>query len=483
MEKKFKLKDDPLIGQKLLNKFTIIKKLGEGSFGLIYSAKSQHNWYAVKLEQRNHGQNLLENEACIMCYLKGKRIPSIKLYAHDHNFNILVMELMGKSLEEIFESLPNKKMSINCVCKLGIQMLQILEHIHNRHIIHRDIKPDNFVMGRGDKSKYVYLLDFGLAKKYRSSTTLLHYRMIKKKNLTGTARYASINALNGLTQSRRDDLEAVGYVLMYFLKGKLPWQGLRLKNKEDRYHKIMEIKRDTSPGQLCHGFPDEFKKYVEYTRNLEYEDDPDYDMLKNLFKNILIKENINKDNFYIYDWDIENKYLNTITTNNTSHKAVLDKEEKEKEKNFYNKYKYNKYNIIDTKYNYTNQINETEGDKDKDKNFSIRLKNTKEDFYNSQILYYPNYKNIMNTEEKIMKYKNKKIMKDFEDDFDYQNIMEMTDEGKSNDNKKLPNVFGYIHSKGQLENKIQINQSHQNHQNHNQIEIKKEQDENHCIIF
>ena len=281
--------------------------------------------------------------------------------------------------------------------------------------------------------------------------------------------------MNGLTQSRRDDLEAVGYVLMYFLKGKLPWQGLRLKNKEDRYHKIMEIKRDTSPAQLCFGFPDEFKKYVEYTRNLEYEDDPDYDMLKNLFKNILIKENINKENFYIYDWDIENKYLNTITTNNTSHKAVFDKEEKEK--NFYNKYKYNKYNIIDTKNNYTNKINETEGDKDKEKNFSIRAKNTKEDFYSSQILYYPNYKKIMNTEEKIIKHKYNKIKKDFEDDFDYQNIMEMTDEGKSNDIKKLPNVFGYIHSKGQLENKNQYNQ------NQNIIEIKKTQDENRCIIF
>ena len=208
---------------------------------------------------------------------------------------------------------------------------------------------------------------------------------------------------------------------------------------------------------------------------MEYEDDPDYDMLKNLFKNILIKENINKENFYIYDWDIENKYLNTITTNNTSHKAVFDKEEKEK--NFYNKYKYNKYNIIDTKNNYTNKINETEGDKDKEKNFSIRAKNTKEDFYSSQILYYPNYKKIMNTEEKIIKHKYNKIKKDFEDDFDYQNIMEMTDEGKSNDIKKLPNVFGYIHSKGQLENKNQYNQ------NQNIIEIKKTQDENRCIIF
>ena len=458
MEKKYKPKEDPLIGQILLNKYLIIKKLGEGSFGLIYSAKTQHNWYAVKLESRNRGQNLLENEACIMYYLRGKRIPAIKSYANDLTFNILVMELMGKSLEEIFESLPKKKMSVNCVAKIGIQMIEILEYIHKKHIIHRDIKPDNFVMGRGDKSKYVYLLDFGLAKKYRSSTTLKHYRMTKKKNLTGTARYASINALNGLTQSRRDDLEAVGYVLMYFLRGKLPWQGLRVKNKEDRYHKIMEIKQETSPSLLCHGFPKEFKKYVEYTRNLEYEQDPDYEMLKNLFKTVLYNNKVNKDNFFVYDWDIENKNLNTITTSNTSNKE---------EKNFCNKYK---YDILDTNKIYRIKKNEI----DTDKNFSIKARKTKEDFYSSKILYKSNVKNIINTETKINNFiKVKKKLKNFEfddlnDDFEYKNMMEMTDESKNDDIKKLPNDFGFIHSKGQLEKKNFL---------------QKKEDENKCNIF
>jgi serine/threonine protein kinase len=168
-------------------------------------------------------------------------------------------------------------------------------------------------MGRVPKNKQLFLLDFGLSKKYRSSSTLKHYPLIKRKKLTGTARYASINALNGITQSRRDDLEAIGYVLMYFLKGRLPWQGMVNKNKEQRYLKIMETKRDTTPEELCKGFPVEFERYVSYTRNLEYEQDPDYEMLKNLFLNVLKDEGYTLD--YYYDWDVDVRTMTTADTN------------------------------------------------------------------------------------------------------------------------------------------------------------------------
>ena len=477
MEKK-SLKLDPMIGRIFFNKYTLIKKLGEGSFGSIYSAKSQKNWYAIKLENKNRGQNLLENEAYIMSYLHGKRIPIIKSFGYSGDYNVLVMELMGKSLEEIFENLPIKKMTVNCVGKLGLQMVEILEYIHNKHIIHRDIKPDNFVMGKGEKSKYLYLLDFGLAKKYRSSTTLKHYPIIKKKNLTGTARYASINALNGLTQSRRDDLEAVGYVLLYFLRGKLPWQGLHVKKKEDRYHKIMEIKMETTPFQLCKGFPKEFEKYVEYTRNLEFEQDPDYDFLKNLFNNIL-KEDKNSENGY--DWDIGNKTLNTITTNNTSQKAffVKDKDKFKKEINILDN-----NNFMDMENLLDNEINEFEEnenkpklDKIEDNKFSIKGINTNEGFYNSQIIR-SDIKNMMfKTEENINYFKKfqekeKNDDENFIVDSEYKDIMEMTEEGKEKEIRKFPNTSGFIHSKSQLENN-----------NNNNNNLKKEEEANNCIII
>ena len=320
-----KQNNDPLIGKILFDKYLLVKKLGEGSFGCIYSARENNNWYAIKFENKNKGQNLLENEAYIMSYLNGPRIPAVKSFGYSGDHNVLIMELMGKSLEDLFENLPNKKMSIRCVCNLGYQMIDIMEYIHNKHIIHRDIKPDNFVMGKGAKSKYLFLLDFGLSKKYRSSTTLKHYPLIKRKKLTGTARYASVNALNGMTQSRRDDLEAIGYVLMYFLIGKLPWQGMVNKNKDERYLRIMEVKRDTTPEQLCKGFPPEFERYISYTRNLEYEEQPDYDLLKNLFLKVLKDEGYNLD--YYYDWDNDVTTMTTADTNlNLYYKNELNKE-------------------------------------------------------------------------------------------------------------------------------------------------------------
>ncbi len=293
------LNKDPILNKKFFSKYKAIKKLGEGSFGKVYKAEYKGEYYALKFESHSEGQNLLETEATIMSYLKGPNIPLIKSFGFSGDYNILVMQLLGLSLEDIFNK--RQKFSVKTTAMLGYQMMNVLQFIHDKHIIHRDIKPDNYVMGLNDMNAVLYLLDFGLAKKYRSSKTLEQYPYIKKKKLTGTARYASIHALEEMEQSRRDDLESTGYVLMYFLRGNLPWQGLKLKTKDNRYQKILDKKKETTSEELCKNFPVEFKQYIDYTRNLAYAENPDYDKLRKNFINVVTKTEGETFDF-IYDW-------------------------------------------------------------------------------------------------------------------------------------------------------------------------------------
>jgi serine/threonine protein kinase len=150
------------------------------------------------------------------------------------------------------------------------------------------------------RSNHVYVIDFGLAKKYRDPKTMQHIPYVDKKNLTGTARYASINTHCGIEQSRRDDLESLGYVLMYFNRGSLPWSGLKAATKKQKYEKIMEKKISTPIDVLCRGYPQEFSTFLNYTRGLRFEDKPDYSYLRKLFSAIVAKEGIVFD--YIFDW-------------------------------------------------------------------------------------------------------------------------------------------------------------------------------------
>jgi len=289
---------------RIFNKFKLVKKLGEGTFGKVYKAEYNSQYYAIKIEDREEGQDLLQNEATIMSYLKGSpNIPKVRSYGFKGKYNVLVMQLLGKSLEDIFNI--RKKFSFKTGAMLAYQMLTVLEYIHERHVIHRDIKPNNFVLGYDELNAYLYLVDFGLAKKYRSSKTLKQYPYNKKRRLTGTARFASIHAMEEMEQSRRDDLESVGYLIMYLIRGNLPWQGLKLKAGEDRYRKILEKKKETSSKELCAEYPLPFFEYVNYSRRLGYEEDPRYDIFKTKFLNFVV--NIKKEKFdYVFDWTTEN---------------------------------------------------------------------------------------------------------------------------------------------------------------------------------
>ena len=212
------------------------------------------------------------------------------------------MQLLGNSLEAILHKLPTKKMTLKTVAMLSIQMIKILKIIHEKNYIHRDIKPDNFTMGINDSNNKLFIIDFGLSKLYRDPKTLIHNPLIKRRKLTGTARYASINALEGYELSRRDDLESVSYVILYLLKGWLPWQGLIVKKKNDKYSKILEKKKELSDETLCKGFPYQIKQFVSYVRHLNYEEDPQYDFMIDLFLKIL--DDLNEKFDRIYDWNL-----------------------------------------------------------------------------------------------------------------------------------------------------------------------------------
>ena len=302
-----------LINQIFFDKYKLVKKLGEGSFGMIFKAESPDGNYAFKFEKkRPNKRSLLKSESQIMIYLKGKGIPSIEFYKEEDNYNVMIMQLLGKSLEGLLKESNEKKLSLKTVSLIGIELIPILKFIHEKHIIHRDIKPDNFAIGYDDPCQ-IYILDFGLAKKYRSSKTLKQNPMVKHSKLTGTARYASINALKGFEQSRRDDLESLGYVLAYLLRGTLPWQGIVAKTKEEKYAKILNKKINISTEKLLKNEPKEFVDYIKYCKNLEYEEEPDYNYLEGLFKAIITKVLSNKID-YLFDWVNANdaqKYLKT----------------------------------------------------------------------------------------------------------------------------------------------------------------------------
>ncbi|KFK42783.1 hypothetical protein AALP_AA1G038700 [Arabis alpina] len=285
-------------------KFKLGRKLGSGSFGEIFLGVNVQTGeeVAVKLEPLRARHPQLHYESKLYMLLQGGTgIPHLKWFGVEGEYNCMVIDLLGPSMEEFF-NYCSRSFSLKTVLMLADQMLNRVEYMHVRGFLHRDIKPDNFLMGLGRKANQVYIIDYGLAKKYRDLQTHKHIPYRENKNLTGTARYASVNTHLGIEQSRRDDLESLGYLLMYFLRGSLPWQGLRAGTKKQKYDKISEKKRLTPVEVLCKNFPPEFTSYFLYVRSLRFEDKPDYSYLKRLFRELFIREGYQFD--YVFDWTI-----------------------------------------------------------------------------------------------------------------------------------------------------------------------------------
>ena len=297
-------------------RFSLGRKIGSGSFGDIYLGKELQTGeeVAIKLESVKSRHPQLQYEWRLYRILQRPNstspqpigIPSVRWFGKEGDYNVLVLDLLGPSLEDLF-NFCGRRFSLKTVLMLADQLISRLEYIHTKNFLHRDIKPDNFLIGLNKNEHIVYAIDFGLAKKYRDPKTHQHIPYNENKNLTGTARYASINTHHGIEQSRRDDLESLGFVLMYFLRGQLPWQGLNAKTKKEKYNKISKTKTETRIKDLCKDFPVEFEEYLEYCRELRFEDKPDYSYLKGLFKRCWAKQNFTVVD-YQYDWtEINNR--------------------------------------------------------------------------------------------------------------------------------------------------------------------------------
>ncbi|OMJ88129.1 hypothetical protein SteCoe_10036 [Stentor coeruleus] len=301
------------------DRFKLGKKLGSGSFGDIYKSTDVHmnQEVAIKLEKINSRHPQLIYESKLIKILYGDiGIPQIYWYGTEGNYNVMVMELLGPSLEDLFTKC-GRRFSLKTTLMIAEQMINRIEYVHGRNFIHRDIKPDNFLIGLERKANVIYIIDFGLAKKYRDSKTNQHIQYRE-----GTARYASLNAHDGKELSRRDDLESIGYVLMYFLRGSLPWQGIATRNKEEKYRKIFEKKRATSLDELCSDFPIEFKAYLDYCKRLSFDESPDYNYLKSLFRQVLSREQISLDT--VFDWDQQNDKPQTIIKPEPAKKVPIE---------------------------------------------------------------------------------------------------------------------------------------------------------------
>ena len=321
------------------DKYIIDKQIGEGSFGKIFQAvhKITGEKVAIKINFHENEKTILKNEARIYTILGDiKGVPKMRNFGMDGSYNFMVMDILGPSLLDLKndygntlhkentlrkentlhkENTLNKEtLSLKTVLSLGLQMLRRIESIHDKGFIHRDIKPDNFLFGSERYPHVLYIIDFGLTKKYckfididnaASSHDIGHISCETGRPITGTERYVSVNVHDGLTPSRRDDMESIGYIMIYLSGGYLPWSVKEndsgSKNDTSSLPDVRNMKRGIGHWILDNNLPTEYITYIEYCRNLTFDERPDYNYLRTLLLNLFKQKQFTIDNHF--EWN------------------------------------------------------------------------------------------------------------------------------------------------------------------------------------
>ena len=291
------------INKIIFKKYKILNLISEGVFGGIYLVINEKTSerFAMKIEKRDSRFRLLEQEGYNLFSVKGLGIPELITFGRISNYNILIEELLGKSLSQMFIE-NNFKFSLKDICLISIQLIDRIELIHSKTLVHRDIKPENFLIGYKNPN-IIYLTEFGLCAKYCSSKTGKHILPGFRGTFTGTLRFSSANAQRGNQQSRRDDLESLGYTILFFMRGKLPWMNLEhINNEKELYLKTYSMKKFITVERLCKGLPPEIAEYFKYVKLLKFQEEPNYDYLRNLFKDLLKKNGFEDYENLTFSW-------------------------------------------------------------------------------------------------------------------------------------------------------------------------------------
>ena len=271
----------------LANKYKLLEKLSQGSFGKVFRAENMRTGeiVAIKTEVKIKEQKSLKMEARIYQYLANiDGFPQLKWFGSTNNVNYLVTNLLECSITKLVQKYG--RLSVKTVLLLGKQMIERLETLHNHYLIHRDIKPDNFMINISDRTNKIYLIDFGFCKRYNHDGNHIEFKT--NTTLIGTPNYISLNVHRGCEPSRRDDLESCLYIMIYMLFGKYFSTESQSENPNISPMKILVLKKE----QLTN-IPRFLVTAFNYVRTLKFEEDPDYQYIIRIFTDLLLEQRKN----------------------------------------------------------------------------------------------------------------------------------------------------------------------------------------------